>query len=140
MLLVFENNVYLRNERKSEWLQCVTFDSLIVDLYSIDTEKDQQTKFICITETTIETLSVLQDKEVIGREQEVVLPGKAIRTKQSNLTWGNAKILILTHKKELNQLSLWSFTDELAPTLLIKDLTEKKLDHHSFFDYVKVEG
>ena len=81
MLLVFENNVYLRNERKSEWLQAVTFDSLIVDLYSIDTEKNQQAKFICITETTIETLSVVQDKEVIGREQEVVLPGKAIRAK-----------------------------------------------------------
>ena len=81
MLLVFENNVYLRNERKSEWLQVINFDSLIVDLYSIDTEKDQQTKLICITETTIETLSVLQDIEVIGREQEVVLPGKAIRAK-----------------------------------------------------------
>ena len=57
------------------------------------------------------------------------LPGKAIRTKLSNQTWGNSKLLILTHKKEQVQLdkrekeliSLWSFTEKLEPTLLLED-------------------
>ena len=57
------------------------------------------------------------------------LPGKAIRTKLSNQTWGNSKLLILTHKKEEEQInrkekeliSLWSFTERLEPKLLLED-------------------
>ena len=57
------------------------------------------------------------------------LPGEAIRTKLSNQTWKNSKLLILTHKREEVQLdkkekeliSLWSFTEKLEPTLLLED-------------------
>ena len=40
MLLVYERCVYLRSERKSEWIQCVTFDSLIVALYQMSADEN----------------------------------------------------------------------------------------------------
>ena len=57
------------------------------------------------------------------------LPGRAIKAKLSDQTWGNSKLLILTHKKEESQidkkvremLSLWAFTEKLEPTLLLQD-------------------
>ena len=142
ILLVYEDRVYVRKERSSEWLQCIAFDSLIVALYSIGTdETNQQTnKFVCITKTAVEVLSLTSNKEQIQREKETKLPGRVISTKQSNLDWGGARLLILTHKEEGNQFFLWSLTDDLQPTLLLKDSTKSKLDHHSFYDYVKFEG
>ena len=141
MLLVYERCVYLRSERKSEWIQCVTFDSLIVALYQMSADENQQTRFICITETAIEILSLPRHQNEMKRELKSSLPGKAIRTKLSNELWGNSKILILTHRKEEKQFSLWSLTDdEQELTLLFEDSTETKLDFQSFFDFVKVEG
>ena len=63
MLHVYGSSIYLRNDRREEWLQCFTLHSLILFLYSIDTDEDyeSETKFICVTETTIELLSLKQD-------------------------------------------------------------------------------
>ena len=49
MLLVYESSVYLRNERQCAWIQCMTFDSLILALSTISTNEDQQTRLVCIT-------------------------------------------------------------------------------------------
>ena len=68
------------------------------------------------------------------------LPGRAIRAKLCNESWGNSKILIMTKKREEELLSLWSFTVELDSTLLLEDSTYQKLDEYSFFDFVKVES
>ena len=38
MLLVYESSVYLRSERHSKWMQCMTFDSLILTLSTIGTK------------------------------------------------------------------------------------------------------
>ena len=102
MLHVYGGNIYLRNDRRAEWLQCFTLDSPILTLYSIDTEEncEKETRFICVTETTINLLSLNQDKKQIIREKFLTFPGKAIRTKLSSQTWGNSKLLIMTAQKE----------------------------------------
>ena len=65
MLLVYESSVYLRNERQFEWIQCMTFDSLILALSTIGTNENQQTKLVCITETAIQILLLDHDKKAI---------------------------------------------------------------------------
>ena len=67
LLLVYENEVYLRRERASSdkyWLQCITFDSTIVALHTIGTDEISRlnTKFVCITETAVVILSLPIDK------------------------------------------------------------------------------
>ena len=57
------------------------------------------------------------------------LSGKAIRAKLSNQTWGDSKLLVMTHKKEkVHQdkdeqelISLWTFTERLESKLLLED-------------------
>ena len=63
MLHVYGSSIYLRHDRTAEWLQCFTLNSPILTLYSIDTDEDyeSETRFICVTETTIELLSLKQD-------------------------------------------------------------------------------
>ena len=56
------------------------------------------TKFVCITETAVEILSLPIDKYEIQREEEEKLPGRVISTKLSNQAWGGARLLILTHE------------------------------------------
>ena len=69
MLLVYESSVYLRSERQCEWNQCMTFDSLILALSSIGTNENQETRFVCITETAIEILLLDHDKKAIESEK-----------------------------------------------------------------------
>ena len=69
MLLVYESSVYLRNEKQSEWMQCMTFDSLILAISSIDTDENYQTRLVCITETAIQILHLDHDKKEIEREK-----------------------------------------------------------------------
>ena len=121
MLLVYERSVYLKNE--CAWMQCMALDSLILALNSFGKE-NQKTKLMCITETTIEILHLDHVKEAIEREKLFELPGRAIRAKLSNESWGNSKILIMTKKKEEHLLSLWSFTLELESALLFEDSTK----------------
>ena len=85
-LHVYGNSIYLRNDKRERWLQCLALDSPILTLYSIESEEhwESETKFICVTETTIELLSLEQCKKVLSREKYLQLPGKAIRTKLSN--------------------------------------------------------
>ena len=70
-LHVYGNSIYLRNDRREKWLQCLAFDSPILTLYSIDSDEkcESETRFICVTETTIEILSLEQFKKVIRREK-----------------------------------------------------------------------
>ena len=49
MLLVYESSVYVRNEKQSEWMQCMAFDLLILALSLIGTNENQQTRLVCIT-------------------------------------------------------------------------------------------
>ena len=123
MLLVYESSVYLRNERQGEWMQCMALDSHILTLSSIE-EENQKTKLVCITAATIEILRLDHVKEAIEREKKFDLPWRAIRAKLSNESWGNSNLLIMTHKKEEELLSLWCFTDELESTLLFEDSTK----------------
>ena len=67
MLLVYENCVYLRKERQCEWMQCMTFKSLILALSTIGTNENQQTKLVCITETAIQILHLDHNKKALGR-------------------------------------------------------------------------
>ena len=98
MILVYERSIFLRHERRSEWLQCMTLDSLILVLSSMDTNENKQTRFMCITETAFEILCLDHDKKQIEREKQVELPGRALRARLSNESWGDSKVLILTHK------------------------------------------
>ena len=102
MLHVFGSSIYLRYDKRKEWLQCFTLNSPILTLYSIDTDEncESEARFICVTENTIELLSLKQDEKEIKREKYLQLPGRAIRTKLSDQTWGNSKLLIMTHSKE----------------------------------------
>ena len=63
VLHVYGSSIYLRHDRREEWLQCFTLNSPILTLYSIDTDGncESETRFICVTETTIELLSLKQD-------------------------------------------------------------------------------
>ena len=85
-LHVYGNSIYLRNDKREKWLQCLALDSPILTLYLIESEEhwESETKFICVTETTIELLSLEQCKKVMSREKYLHLPGKAIRAKLSN--------------------------------------------------------
>ena len=88
-LHVYGNSIYLRHDRREKWLQCLALDSPIQTLYSIEPDEnsensESETRFICVTETTIELLSLEQFKKVMSREKYLQLPGKAIRTKISN--------------------------------------------------------
>ena len=69
MLLVYESSVYLRNEKQSDWMQCMTFDSLILATSSIGTDENHQTRLVCITETAIQILHLDHDKKEIEREK-----------------------------------------------------------------------
>ena len=124
MLLVYESSVYLRNERQCAWMQCMTFDSLILALSTVGTNENQQTKLMCITKTSIEILHLDHVKQIIERDIQKELPGRAVRTKLSNESWGNSNLLIMTHKNEEELLSLWCFSDELESTLLFEDSTK----------------
>ena len=119
MLLVYESSVYLRNETKCDWMQCLTFDSLILALCTTGKNENQQTEIVCITETEIRILHLDHVAQAILMKKLTNLPGRAIRAKVSNESWGNSKIIIMTQKREEELLSLWSFSDKLEWTLLL---------------------
>ena len=68
------------------------------------------------------------------------MPGRAVRTKLCNESWGRSNLLIMTENREKELLSLWSFNDKFESTLLFEDSSNEKLDYQSFFDFVKVES
>ena len=68
MLLVYESSVYLRNEIKCDWIQCMAFDSLILALSTVEQNENQQTKLVCITETAIQILHLNHEKKAIKKE------------------------------------------------------------------------
>ena len=140
MALVYENSVYLFNERQAEWTQCMPFDSLIIALTSIGTSENHQTKLMCITETAIQILLLDQDKQSIETSENMELPGRAVRAKLSNESWGSSNLLIMMENREKELLSLWSFNDQFESTLLFEDSTNQKLDYQSFFDFVEIEN
>ena len=66
-LLAYGSSVYLRSERHSKWKQCMTFDSLILALTTIETNENQQTSLVCITENAVQTLHLDHKKKAIER-------------------------------------------------------------------------
>ena len=134
MLLMNGGTVYLRDAKSSEWIESKTLDSLIINLYQIESDKNSKAPIICITEKAIATLALPSDGGNMGVEEVSKLSGKAVKAQLSEKSHNNSNVLIMTH--DGSSYCLWSLTD----TLQLNKLLQGGLDVRSFFGFVEVGG
>ena len=95
LLCVHGSSMYIRKESRDKWLECIDFEHQIIELLPIGGDK-VDTKTLCVTEKSLEILTLKKSGSGIKRGDQLNLPGRILSVEIGENKWHESNIFVLT--------------------------------------------